>query len=113
MRVLIVEDDPLVSSFMCNAVEAMDHEPVVVASSEAALDILASTEQIDVLLADVMLYGISGIELAEQWMAMRPATSVILTSGYPADMFTIPARCHFLGKPFAISDLALLIETAA
>lgn len=113
MRVLIVEDDPLVSSLMCNAVEAMDHEPVVVASSEAAMDILASAEQVDVLLTDVMLYGISGIELAERSRAMRPATSVILMSGYPADTFTIPAHCHFLGKPFAISDLARLLGTAA
>lgn len=110
MRVLIVEDDPLVSSLVFNAVEDMQHEPVAVNSSEDAMNILAGKEEIDVLLADVMMHGISGIELAERSKALRPGLSIILTSGYPAEMLEIPEHCLFIAKPFAISELARLIE---
>lgn len=113
MRVLIVEDDPLISSLVSEVVEAMRHQAVVVASGTDAMTILASPETIDVLLADVMMHGISGIELAKRSMAMRPNTSVILTSGYPVESLAIPKHCRFIGKPFALRDLSRLLEDAA
>lgn len=112
MRVLIVEDDPLVSSLVAETVEGMRHQPLVVATSNDALAILTSEETIDIMVADVMMHGMSGIELAKRSRAIRPGMSVILTSGYPAEMLAIPEQCHFIGKPFALSELTRLIEVA-
>jgi CheY-like chemotaxis protein len=112
MKILIVEDDPLVREMVCEAMAALDHQTVVAASGDAALTILNS-EHIDILLTDVMIPGMNGIELARQASAIHPDLSVILTSGYSADMLAIPERCGFLAKPFTLDALARLLGSFA
>ena len=60
-------------------------------------------------MADVMMHPMSGIELAQCAQAIRPDLSIVLTSGYPAEMLQLPANCHFMAKPYRLARLHRLL----
>ena len=69
---------------------------------------------IDVLLADVVLGGMTGVEVVEEWVTMRPETKVIYISGETLspglrDKFKTST---FLAKPFGITDLERCLSAA-
>lgn len=110
-RVLLVEDEDLVRTYMTTLVTAMGCTAKAVARAQPALDLLAQGEKFDLLLADVVLPdGISGKHLAETVLRDHPDMPVLLVSGYPVDIVApngIPAaRIAFLRKPFRKRELA-------
>ena len=64
---------------------------------------------VDILLLDVMLPGMTGIDLMKELLAINPTTPVILMSGYALKESikdaTAPHTAAFIHKPFDISDL--------
>ena len=110
-RVLLVEDEALVRTYMTTLVTALGCTVEAVARAQPALDLLATGEKFDLLLADVVLPdGISGKQLAETVLRDHPDMPVLLVSGYPVDVVApddIPAaRIAFLRKPFRKRELA-------
>jgi CheY-like chemotaxis protein len=65
VQILVVEDEPLIRMNMVEMLEEMGHAVWEASTAEEAIDILARTS-LDILLTDVGLPGMSGIELAGQ-----------------------------------------------
>jgi two-component system, cell cycle sensor histidine kinase and response regulator CckA len=69
---------------------------------------------IHLLLVDVVMPGMSGVELAPQIMALRPDIKVILMSGYRDDHILLNAALNpntpFFHKPFTLEDLVKKIR---
>jgi DNA-binding NtrC family response regulator len=63
---------------------------------------------IDLLLTDVVMPQMSGPELAEQVVALRPGIKVVFMSGYPG-VITSPSA-FFLQKPFEMETLAQILR---
>jgi YesN/AraC family two-component response regulator len=65
--------------------------------------------RIDLLLTDVLMPGMDGPELAERVAEQRPATRVLLMSGYAAEALVCsgvrPGEVRFLAKPFSMDEL--------
>jgi CheY-like chemotaxis protein len=61
-------------------------------------------EPIDLLLADIVMPGMSGYELAEQLTLRRPEMKVLFISGYYKEAELTP-EANFLGKPFTPGEL--------
>jgi CheY-like chemotaxis protein len=80
--VLIVDDDPDVRQSLIQALEHDGMTVVEAASGQEALRILASDPTIRVMLADIMMPGITGITLAERAAGLRPDVKVVLVTGY-------------------------------
>lgn len=78
---LYVEDDADIREGVASVMEAGHREIVAVPHAEAALAMDDST-RFDVLVTDISLPGISGIDLAKQWLADDPSRHVLLLSGY-------------------------------
>jgi CheY-like chemotaxis protein len=82
---------------------------VAVATGEEALEVINQrAAELGVLLSDVVLPGISGIELLEQARQARPDLRAILMSGYTAstmDQRQPPPGVTFLEKPFTLDGL--------
>lgn len=84
---LVIEDDPCVMNFLrCmltqyNVVEATTAE-------EALLLFIDRNHQVDLLVADLTLPGMSGIQTALHLRARMPGLPVILTSGYPVNSWS-------------------------
>ena len=106
--VLIVDDDPAVRQVLVEALTADAMTVVVAGTGQEALRILAGDPTIDVLVADIMMPGITGITLAEQASKLRPDLKILLVTAYaPADL--VRGERAIITKPFRLADLCAQI----
>ena len=115
--VLVVEDDPRVSSTVTRQLEELGYAALKAADAAAALEILSSRSDIRALLTDIVLPGpMAGPALADRALRQYPSLGVAYMSGYPDDATTgsssIPASAVRLGKPFHRAELASAISRA-
>ncbi|MFT3800787.1 MAG: response regulator [Burkholderiaceae bacterium] len=114
MRILYVEDQDYLRETIGLLLEEPDREIVSVDSAESALLALQASREnrFDLLITDVSLPGVSGIELARRARQQLPRLWVVLMSGYTfADQLgEFGERCAALSKPFDAEQLDALIE---
>ena len=117
-RVLLVEDESAVRELLSSALERNGFDVVTAGSAEEALTLASPSFQI--LLSDISLPGMSGVQLARQLRRTLPALRVLLMSGYARDEFAEGPNAlddlPFIPKPFAtrtvVERLRSLIEPA-
>lgn len=80
LAVLLVEDDPLVRMIAADMLRDLGHEVVETEYGPDALAVL-DERPIDVLLTDVGLPGLSGIELAERARRLQPGLGLVFATG--------------------------------
>ncbi|MDH3270224.1 MAG: ATP-binding protein [Gemmatimonadota bacterium] len=81
--ILVVEDDELVGTFVARALRDAGFDVIVAEESGSALDtLLSKSVDVDLVLTDVVMPGLSGPELAEQLKALAPEVPVLFMSGY-------------------------------
>jgi DNA-binding response OmpR family regulator len=104
--VLIVDDDPLLRALMHRALAHHGIEPLVaVAPAEAVR--LAGRYPVALLVTDLMMPGMTGIELVDRVRRLQARVPVLLVSGTPdAGTLVIEQPSAFLAKPFSLRDLA-------
>jgi CheY-like chemotaxis protein len=110
-KVLVVEDEPQVLTFVSSQLESLGYDVTAVASGPEALKALEGGRTFDLLFTDVVLpHGMSGVELAQRVRAMGLNTKVLLTSGYAEEVFAQhgrpPADVLLLRKPYRRKELA-------
>ncbi|MFF5206186.1 response regulator [Streptosporangium sp. NPDC000396] len=104
--VLVVEDNDDVRSLVRRMLSQSDYQVIEAASPAEALRIAdAVGTRIDALLTDVVMPGMSGLELAGLIRRKRPTMPVLLMSGSLAGGVDLPARTAFLPKPFTKAAL--------
>jgi PAS domain S-box-containing protein len=108
--ILVCEDDELVRALLETILTEHGYRVLLAARPEKALE-LAETHgsTIDVLVSDVVMPQMSGIELVERLSQSRPELRVVLLSGYSPETIdgdNLPPGSSFLQKPF--DDIALL-----
>jgi two-component system, cell cycle sensor histidine kinase and response regulator CckA len=108
--ILLVEDDPVVRHVVRLLLELEGDRVLEAKDGEEALTILASHQgQLDLLLTDVMMPGLSGAEVCDKVRAGRPGLPTLFISGfYPEAVFPnqrLPEASAFLAKPFMPEDL--------
>lgn len=111
MRALFVEDNADVRELIVMLLEDEGLEVVACEHAEAALEAFAA-EPFDLLLTDISLPGMSGVDLARKLMAERPSLWVVFTSGLPLGpaLRELGPRVRALLKPFEPEDLHAAIE---
>ena len=115
LRLLLVEDDTAVRVILERGLKR--HGPTITTAADAmiALDILDSGAEFDVLISDIMMPGIDGVELASRALRMRPGLGVVLMSGFaeaPLHRAADAQGVRFLSKPFTLADLAVAVVAA-
>jgi two-component system cell cycle sensor histidine kinase/response regulator CckA len=110
--VLLAEDEPAVRGMVAATLQAQGYTVLQAGNGEEAIIVVRSHQDqtIHLLLTDVMMPRMNGIELAKQFGALRPGAKILFTSGYTAEPVTfqgMPAgKVPFIQKPFLPSDLA-------
>jgi two-component system, cell cycle sensor histidine kinase and response regulator CckA len=109
--VLLVEDEESVRALVRETLEARGYTVLEAENGETALQIVsASTKQIDLLITDVVMPGMSGRELASQLARSHPQTRVLFLSGYTEDAIIheggLEPGTAFLQKPFTLQNLS-------
>jgi two-component system, NtrC family, sensor kinase len=82
ITVLLVEDHPDVSIVAADYLEQFGCKVVLASSAEAAIDALNKRHDIDIVLSDIVMPGMSGLELGRLVREYHPEIPVILASGY-------------------------------
>ncbi|MBF9196253.1 response regulator [Microvirga sp. BT290] len=112
VRILLVDDDAEVRTVTAAYLNEMGHRVVEAADGSSALDILKTDDQLDVLIADFAMPGMTGIELADKAREARPGLGIMVVTGY-ADPKRVPDGYLMLHKPFTRADLAVKVREAA
>jgi two-component system cell cycle sensor histidine kinase/response regulator CckA len=115
--ILLVEDDPAILRLVRRAVESAGHRVLSATNGEEALKIARDhPNEINLLLTDVIMRGMTGIALADALCDERPDLVVIFMSGYSEQSVTdphrLPTRAQFLSKPFSSKRLIEAIHRA-
>ena len=110
LQVLLVEDNVDALEGMIEMTRFFGHEAYGCPSAECALDLLANTS-FDVMVTDIGLPGMSGLELARKAREIRPI-DITVASGY-ARGDDVPDDVGWLMKPFGIEEYAALLAKAA
>ncbi|AXA91116.1 response regulator [Massilia sp. YMA4] len=99
-RVLVVEDNPDALDLLCQMVELVGCAATGASSAEQALALLA---QADILLTDVQLPGMSGVDLAHHAHGAHPHLRIVFATGAQAP--ALPFASGALRKPYTIEQL--------
>jgi DNA-binding response OmpR family regulator len=118
MRVLIIDDEPVIRGVIQRLLVRVGHEVLSAAGPDTALRLLAD-QTVDVVLLDRRMPKLSGealyLVLVHRWPQLKGR--VVLMSGAPLDLEGgLPAElggCHFLGKPFTVDQLLTVLAEIA
>ncbi len=107
--VLIVEDEPEILKLTKHVLEKSGYKVMATSSSEAALDIARKCHgNIDLLVTDIMMPSMNGIELCERLVGNDPKLKVLFMTGYAEEMIDfhdmLKTGINYIQKPFTFSD---------
>ena len=117
-QVLLVEDEPRLREMLTRAVQEMGFSPTSVSQAEAALRQLEQRGErgFDILIVDLNLPGMGGLELLEQTHARGPTTQAIILTGFgDLDAAKQAIRLDvvdFLSKPCPLGELEVALDRA-
>ena len=108
-RILLVDDEETVRRVTGRLLEKLGYEVHTADDGANAVAILESGQTFDLILTDVVMPRMTGIEMAEKVRSMLPDQKILFTSGYTTRQYGRapgePPR-PFMPKPFSLSDLA-------
>jgi CheY-like chemotaxis protein len=115
--VLVVEDDEAMRKLIAALLDGSGYKVLQAANGEAALQIANEcAQQIDLVLTDMLMPGMSGIELSSKLRELRPELKILLMSGYAGDLIAryrvSESEIMLIEKPFTRQNLLAKIRTA-
>ena len=110
--VLIVEDNEMVGRFATDLIEDLGYSAVLAQDGRSALALLADRPgSFDAIFSDIVMPGMTGIELAERVRADHPAMPIVLTSGYSHILAEEGTHgFELLQKPYSADGLARILS---
>jgi two-component system response regulator PilR (NtrC family) len=114
-QVLVVDDEPGIREMLRAVLRADGHFVRVAASGEEALGVL-SREAVDLLVTDLSMPEMDGVELLRRASRVSPETSAIVVTAFGSKETAIEAMRHgavnYLEKPFDVEEMRLHVRNA-
>ena len=112
--VLVVEDNEQVGAFATQALRELGYESVLASDATRALaELGGGSGRFQIVFSDVVMPGISGVELAAQIRRSHPGVPVVLTSGYSHVLAKNEAHgFELLHKPYSVEQLSRILRKA-
>ena len=113
--ILVVDDEDDVRSSTCGILSALGYDVLEAADAAAAVAIIESGRQIDLVFTDVIMPGpVSSLQLGEIVRERLPGTQILYTSGYAEGVLAhegkLDASVHLLQKPYHPDALSARIR---
>lgn len=113
--VLVVDDEPTVRALICEVLADLGYRLLEADVGSAALHVLQSKEEIDLLITDVGLPGgMNGRQLADAARLLRPTLKILFVTGYAENAALgkgiLEPGMHVLTKPFSIPALSVRVK---
>ena len=114
-RILVVDDEKLIRWSVSERLQRDGYQVISAESGEQALELIAATPP-DVMLLDVKLPGIDGVQTLRQALALHPELAVLMMSAHSTVDVAVEAMKHgaidFLVKPFPLTALDAAVARA-
>ncbi|RLB42616.1 MAG: hypothetical protein DRH12_05185 [Deltaproteobacteria bacterium] len=115
--VLVVDDEPAILDVACGMLEKLGYKVVPAGSGQEAIRLYKEAkEEVDLVLLDVIMPGMSGRETFENLKKLDPEVKVLLSSGYSlageASKIVAMGCCGFVQKPYDIFKLSQKVRQA-
>ena len=114
-NILLVEDELDLRNVSAEFLSSLGYSVTCAGSGPEALDLLATADQIDLVITDVVMPKMSGREFANKLLQVRPNTRLLYVSGYTDDIVLqsgISREGMFLlQKPYSLKQLARKVQT--
>ncbi|HUD28735.1 MAG TPA: response regulator [Novosphingobium sp.] len=112
IRILLAEDDDAMRTYLARALQNAGYSVVAVDRGTAAIPHLQN-DDFDLLLSDIVMPEMDGIELAQKCAEISPTTKVMFITGFAA--VTLRAsreapQAKVLSKPFHLRDIVLEVQ---
>jgi PAS domain S-box-containing protein len=114
IRILVVEDNAEVGSFAIAGLRELGFQAVLARDAAQALERLQNDDgRFHIVFSDMVMPGMSGVDLARQVRLQYPDISVLLTSGY-SEVLAADGQHGFslLHKPYSVAQLAQALSKA-
>ncbi|MBO9574870.1 MAG: response regulator [Sphingobium sp.] len=112
-RILVVEDNETVGNLVETLLGELGHSVIRARSGPEALHLADSGTEFDVVFSDMVMPGMTGLELADKLKRTRPHLPIILTTGYSETLVTAGSRGFpIVPKPYRIETLAVAVDEA-
>jgi two-component system cell cycle response regulator CpdR len=112
IRILLAEDDDSLRGFLARALERAGYEVVACPDGETAVDALE--QHFHVLLTDIVMPGIDGIEVARQAAKRQPHLRIMFITGFAAVALSAgeraPPGAKVLSKPVHLREIVAEVE---
>lgn len=113
IRILLAEDDDVMREYLGRSLERSGYAVVAVDRGTAALAVLEKGEQFDLLLTDIVMPELDGIELAQKAALISPDMKVMFITGFSAVSLkankSMP-NAKVLSKPFHLRELVMEVD---
>lgn len=109
LKVLVIDDEPLVGSVTVSMLEEIGHTATWVSSAEEALVLLQSDRVVDVALTDHAMPGMSGSVFAEEARRLRPTLPIVLATGFADVPGVLAQTLPRLAKPYGPGELSNIL----
>jgi len=114
-RILVVDDEAIARDNLALALGRQGHETLTAASGTEALELLAGAD-FDLVLTDLMMQGMDGLDLLRAVRLRHPDTEVVVVTGYPTVKTAVEAMhagaYHYLAKPYDLDEARALVQKA-
>ena len=113
VKVLVIEDDEILREVLVDVLSARGLEVTASPRGDMAVE-MARHERFDLIVADIRMEGVNGLDAIEQAREIQPDVGSIVVSGYASEEETLRAVrlnvAGYLKKPFEVPDLLELIN---
>jgi signal transduction histidine kinase/CheY-like chemotaxis protein len=110
---LVAEDNDDVRQVMRQQLVDLGFSVVEAASGDEAAELVGQIDGLSLLVSDIVMPGLSGVELVRRARLLRPAMRVVLVSGFAVEYGDVPADAVILRKPWDKRELVAAIGHAA
>ena len=116
--ILLVEDDELVRKMITAMLDGLGYTTLAAMNPQEAIELCArSGTNIQLVLSDVVMPGMNGVQLRERLLVINPTIKILLMSGYTSNVIFkhgIPYQgVEFIQKPFTVVDLQKRLQEVA
>ena len=116
LRIMVIDDENIVGKRLKPALEKQGDVVETFTDARKALERFGE-QQFDIVVSDIRMDDIDGLEVLEQVLARSERTKVIIITGYAtvevAQEALVKGAFDFIAKPFKPNDLRAIIEKAA
>jgi two-component system, NtrC family, response regulator PilR len=113
MNILIVDDEEVLQDVLCVLIRREGHQPFSAYSGEEAIELL-EREDIDLVLLDLMLPGMNGMQVLKEIRQRQPEQVVVVITAYSSIESAIEAMregaFHYIPKPFKNEEVLLTVR---